>query len=70
MPEPYVLKLLRMDDGPGMYFNSWGAGITGNFASARRYNSDWQAIDEKDRWNAVHSDRALFLCKESVAEGA
>lgn len=67
MPELYVLKLLRLDGGCGMYFDSWGAGLTANLKSARRFNNGWQASDASDNWNEAHPDKGLFMCRESKA---
>ena len=69
MPNPYILKLLRYDRGPGMYFDSWGAGLTENLNKARRFPKDWQAIEVQE--NFLESRGAgLFMCRESEAKGA
>ncbi len=69
MPEPYVLKLLRYDNGPGMFFDSWGAGLTENLDKARRFPKDWEAIEVQD---AFFESRGvgLFMCRESGAKEA
>lgn len=68
--EQYVIKLLREDDGEGIYFDSWGAGLTSRFESARVFNRDFQAIEVMDAWNEEYPDRGLFLCRQSEAKKA